>query len=200
MKTLNFFCLLACVIAALTGCASSPSHFYTLDATAKNDNTTPVMCAVLVGPVFIPAAVERPQFVVTTTANEVRIEEFNRWAAPLNENIARVLTLNLGRLLGTPRAATAPMPDFGPAYRVTLRIEQFDSVLGSGGKPGCIRLKAQWAIRSPDGKNLYSGGSDASEPLKGDSREAIAAAHSLALSKVSCDIAAAIRGAESVKN
>lgn len=186
--------------AVMAGCASAPSRFYTLDATAKSDNTTPVSCAVLVGPVFIPATVERPQFVVTTTANEVRIEEFNRWAAPLNENIARVVTLNLGRLLGTPRAATAPMPDFGPAYRVTLRIEQFDSLLGSGDKPSAIRLKAQWTIRSPDGKNLFTGGSDASEQLKGDSREAFAAAHSAALAKVCSDIAAAIRAAEAPKN
>lgn len=200
MKTLNQLFLLGCVAAALAGCASAPSRFYTLDATAKSDNTMPVSCAVLVGPVFIPAAVERPQFVVTTTANEVRIEEFNRWSAPLNENIARVVTLNLGRLLGTPRAATAPMPDFGPAYRVSLRVEQFDSVLGSGDKPAMVHLKAQWAIRSPDGKNLYSGGSDASETLKDDSREAFAAAHSLALAKVSCDIAAAIRMAETPKN
>jgi uncharacterized lipoprotein YmbA len=200
MKTLNQLFILGCVAGILAGCASAPSHFYTLDATAKSDNTTPVSCAVLVGPVFVPAAVERPQFVMTTTANEVQIEEFNRWAAPLNENIARVITLNLGRLLGTPRTATAPMPDFGPAYRITLRIEQFDSVLGSDGKPGCIHLKAQWAIRSPDGKNFYSGGSDASEALKGDSREAFAAAHSAALAKVSCDIAAAIRMAETPKN
>lgn len=200
MKTLNQLCLLGCVAAVLAGCASAPSRFYTLDATAKSDNATPVSCAVLVGPVFVPAAVERPQFVTTTAANEVRIEEFNRWAAPLNENIARVVALNLGRLLGTPRAATAPMPDFGPAYRVSLRVEQFDSVLGSGDKPAAIQLKAQWTIRSPDGKNLYSGGSDASEQVKSDSREAFAAAHSAALAKVCSDIAAAIRMAEAPKN
>jgi len=200
MKTLNQLLLLAGMAVILAGCASAPSRFYTLDATAKSDNTTPVSCAVLVGPVFIPATVERPQFVVTTTANEVQLDEFNRWAAPLNENIARVITLNLGRLLGTPRAATAPMPNFGPAYQVTLRVERFDSVLGENGKPAQIQLKVQWAVRSPDGKNFYSGGSDASEQLKGDSRSAFAAAHSLALAKVSSDIAAAIRMAESPKN
>lgn len=181
----------------MAGCASSPSRFYTLDATAKGDETAPVNCAVLVGPVFIPATVERPQFVVTTSANQVQIEEFNRWAAPLNDNIARVITLNLGKLLGTSRVATAPMPNLGPAYHITIRIEQFDSVLGDTGKPCCIHLKTQWAISSPDGKNLYSGGSDTSEQLKGDSQEAFAAGHSLALAKVSCDIAATIRMAES---
>jgi hypothetical protein len=55
-------------------------------------------------------------------------------------------------------------------------------------------------VRSPDGKNLYSGGSEAGEKLSSDSREAFAAAHSQALARICSDIAAAIRAAEAPKN
>ena len=35
----------------------------------------------------VPAVVDRPQFVVSTGANQVRLDEFNRWAAPLQDNL-----------------------------------------------------------------------------------------------------------------
>src|SRR5215472_1900713 len=111
----------------ISGCASKPAHFYSLDAAAAKDGAAPVDCAVLVGPVFIPSAADRPQFMVVTGPNRVEIDEFNRWNAPLNESVARVVSRDLALLLGTPRVATLPMPDLGPAYRVTLRLERFET-------------------------------------------------------------------------
>ena len=189
--------LIAGTIALLlTGCRSAPSKFYTLDATAQAGDASSLNCAVLVGPVFIPAAVDRPQFVVTAKANEVEVQEFNRWAAPLDENISRVVALNLGRLLGTSRAASAPLPDFGPAYRITLRVERFDCVAANGKIPGRVNLEVQWVIRNPDGRGMESGRSTAQEILADSTAEAFAAAQSQALAKVSCDLAAAIRVCE----
>src|SRR5215471_13635461 len=73
----TFFALIASV--ALVGCSTSkPSRFYSLSATASpGAGTTNV--AVLVGPVTIPAAVDRPQFVVQVADNRVEVDEFNRW-------------------------------------------------------------------------------------------------------------------------
>ena len=184
---------------AMAGCASAPSRFYTLNATAKSGADAPVPCAVLVGPVFIPAAVDRPQFVVSTATNSVDLEEFNRWAAPLGESVARVVSANLGLLLGTTRAASAPMPDFGPAYRVIIRIERFESAIGGGKMAGEALVDAVWTVRSPSGQSVDSGRTIAREPAPGSSFEALAAAHSRALAKVSMDIAASIRMAESEK-
>ena len=59
--------------------------------------------SVVVGPVSVPAVVDRPQIVVNTGPNQVRLEEFNRWASPLQNNIARVVADNLVAMLGTPR-------------------------------------------------------------------------------------------------
>ena len=89
--------------AVVAGCGSTPtSRFYSLSAatepTAPSSNLS-----IAVGPVSVPAVVDRPQIVVNVGPNQVRLEEFNRWAAPLQNNIARVVADNLVLMLGTPR-------------------------------------------------------------------------------------------------
>jgi uncharacterized lipoprotein YmbA len=197
-KPIQLF-FIGCVAAAMAGCSSAPSRFYTLNATAKGNGGSAVPCAVLVGPVFVPASVERPQFVVTTATNRVELEEFNRWAAPLGESIARVISTDLGVMLGTSRAASAPVPNFGPAYQVTIRIERFESALGGGKMAGEALVDAVWTIRNPSATSVDTGHTVAREPARGSDFEALAAAHSRALARVSSDIAVAIRMAETEK-
>ena len=48
-----------------------------------------------VGPITIPASVDRPQIVVAMSPNQVRLDEFNRWVSPLQNNIGRVVAENL---------------------------------------------------------------------------------------------------------
>lgn len=179
------------VVAA--GCASSPSRFYTLNSTAKGDGASAVNYAVVVGPVSVPAEVDRPQFTVQVAPNRVAVDEFNRWAAPLNDNIARVIADDLATLLGTPRVATGSLANFNPDYRVTLSIQKFESVPGKS-----VQIEAVWAVRKSAGSVSFSGRTVAAEPAPGDF-DALVAAHSRALAKVSSDIAAAIRSAAAVK-
>lgn len=193
MKYLKSLILIGGVAVLAAGCASSPSHFYTLDATAIRGDAPDASYAVIVGPVLMPAAVDRPQFVVTSAPNRVEVEEFNRWAAPLNDNIARVVAINLGAQLGTVRVASAPMPDFGPAYHVVIRIEQFESVIGQEKSDGRALLDARWAVTSPKGGNVVSGVFSMTEPSPGGSFDGLAAAHSRLLAKLSGSIAVAIR-------
>ncbi len=91
--------------AAACGCSTAPSRFYTLDATAVSDGTAPVSYPIMVGPVSVPAAVDRPEFVVETAPNRVEVDEFNRWAAPINDAVAQVVAGDLVKLLGTPNVA-----------------------------------------------------------------------------------------------
>ena len=104
----------ACALAALpTGCTTPPSHLYTLNQTAtvaaKSDANSSALY-VVVGPVSIPPSVDLPQIVVRTTPNEVRVDEFNRWAAPLQSNISHVVAGNLVTLLGTPASGYTSNP------------------------------------------------------------------------------------------
>ena len=75
---------IALAAAAAAGCGTTAtSRFYTLDSTTTASDGPPVRVAVLVGPVAVPASVDRPEMVVQVAPNQVDIDEFNRWAAPL---------------------------------------------------------------------------------------------------------------------
>jgi len=180
---------LAVVAAAASGCGTTaPSRFYTLDATAAADGAAPVATAIMVGPVSVPAAVDRPQFVVQAAPNRVEVDEFNRWAAPLNDSIAQAVAGDLVKLLGTPQVAAGPLANFAPAYRVTIEVQRFDSVPGQA-----ALLEAVWTVRRTADAVTRTGRTVARAPVQGGGFDALAAAHSRALAKMSGDIAAAIR-------
>jgi len=179
---------LALVPVAATSCGrSAMSRFYTLRSTAAADGSPAASYAVVVGPVSIPASVDRPEFVVQVAPNRVAVDEFNRWAAPLDDSIARAVAGDLEVLLGTPRVATAPATNFDPAYRVTIDVQRFESVAGQG-----VLVDAVWAVRGPKGR-LRSGRTVARETVQDKSFDGLAAAHSRALATLSSDIAVAIR-------
>jgi uncharacterized lipoprotein YmbA len=72
--------------------------------------------SISIGPVTLPATVDRPQMVVQTGPNQVWIDEFHRWASPLQNDIARVLVENIATLLGTPRASAFPQSTYRQIY------------------------------------------------------------------------------------
>jgi hypothetical protein len=179
---------IAFVAAAAAGCASAPARFYTLASTATADGAPAARYAVLVGPVTVPAAVDRSEFVVQVAPNRVDVDEFNLWAAPLNDGIARAVAGDLAVLLGTSDVAVAPLANFNPAYRVTINVQRFDSVQNEA-----VLIDAVWAVHQTAGGDTRSGRTVARETVQGASFDALAAAHSRALATVSVDIAAAIR-------
>ncbi len=186
---------IAFVAAAAAGCGTSATaRFYTLDSTATPEGAPAASYAVAVGPVSIPAAIDRPQLVVQVAPNRVALEEFNRWAAPLDDSIARAVAGDLAVLLGTPRVATAPAANFDPAYRVTIDVQRFESVPGER-----VLVEAMWTVRKSKGGETRSGRTVVREPVQGDGFDALAAAHSRALAKVSGDIAVAIRAEADTK-
>jgi len=191
---MKHFIVVLFLASLVAGCTSSPSRFYTLNSTATGDGAASSNVAIIVGPVSIPAEVDRPQFTVQVAPNRVAVDEFNRWAAPLSDNIARVVADNLAVLLGTPRVATLPAATFKSAYGVTLSVQRFESVPGKS-----VLVDVVWVVRQPSGGSTLSGRTIANEPVSGDSFDELAAAHSRALAKVSRDIAAAIRAEADLK-
>jgi len=180
---------LALAAMAAAGCGrSAPARFYTLNSTAIGSDAPTAHYAVLVGPVSVPAAVDRPQFVIQVAPNRVELEEFNRWVAPLSDAIARTVAGDLAVLLGTPNVAAAGISD--PAYRVTIDIQRFESIEGES-----VLIDAVWAVLPTAGGQSHSGRTIARETVQGPDFAAIPAAHSRALATVSGDIAAIIRAA-----
>jgi uncharacterized lipoprotein YmbA len=180
---------IALVVAGLAGCGTSaPTRFYTLDSTATPAGAPIVGGAVMVGPVSIPAAVDQAQFVVQVAPNRVEVDEFNRWAAPLNDGIARAVAGDLVVLLGAPDVATSQLANFNPDYQVTIDVQRFESVRGQ-----TVLVEAVWAVRKTATGETRSGRTVARENVQGEGFDALAAAHSRALTTLSGDIAAAIR-------
>jgi len=182
--------LIALVAVFAMGCGTTaPSRFYTLDSTATADAAPPARFGVVVGPVSIPAAVDRPEFVVQIAPNRVDVDQFNRWAAPLGDGIASVVAGNLVVLLGTPQVATGTLANFNPDYRVTINVQRFESVRAES-----AIVDALWTVQKIGGP-ARSGRTVAREAVQGEGFDALAAAHSRALATMSADIAAAIRAA-----
>ncbi|MEP7275911.1 MAG: PqiC family protein [Betaproteobacteria bacterium] len=178
-----------CVVAALAaGCASDPARFYTLSAVA-GPAVAPSKLSLAVGPVSVPAAVDRPQIVVSTSANQVALDEFNRWASPLQDSLSRVIAEDLVALLGTPRVTLYPQTSSADAdYRIQVEVRSFES------RPGKLAsLDAVWTVRrAKDGKS-ETGRTSAREPTADASYDALAAAHSRGIARLSGDIADAVR-------
>src|SRR5581483_10405837 len=117
---------------ALGACASAPARFYTLESTAQPAAATAAAhdLAVIVGPVTVPAGVDRPEMVVQVAPNRVDVDEFNRWATPLGDAIARAVAVDLSVLLATPNVAAAPLANFAADDRVTIDVQRFESIPG----------------------------------------------------------------------
>jgi uncharacterized lipoprotein YmbA len=190
--TPRFPAWIAAAAAALfiaAGCASSPpSRFYTLNG-ATPPARAPSNLAVAIGPVAIPAVVDRPQIVVTIGDNEVRLDEFNRWAAPLSDAIGLVVAENLAAALGSSQVtlssqATGSEPDF----RATIEVQRFES------RPGIhALLDAVYGVRRVRDGAAVSGRTTVTEAVPTGGYDALAAAHSRALARLGRDLAEAIR-------
>ncbi len=192
MKRIPWIALI-CVIAALSaGCASTPhSNFYTLSPALK-PAAAAADYSVSVGPVTVPTAVDRPQIVVRVGPNQVDIDEFNRWASPLQSDIARVVAENLTLMLGTPDVTVFPQSTVaGASYRVVISVVRFDSVPGSAAS-----IDALWTARRAKEDQSRMGRTALSVPTQGGGYAPLVAAHSLALEKLSEDVAEAIRSME----
>jgi uncharacterized lipoprotein YmbA len=174
-----------CAVVSLGACASTPpSRFYTLRA-LSTPGTTSSDVSIAVGPVTLPAAVDRPEIVVASGANELRLDEFNRWAGPLQEELCRVVAENLTTILHTPRVTQFPQTSSADAdYCVAIEVRRFDSALGKA-----ATLQAVWVVRDARGGKARTGRTEVSEPMRDNNYEALAAAHSRAAARLSQDIA-----------
>lgn len=178
------------------GCGrSQTARFYTL--TALTDPPTEGQAApaarsvaVGLGPIRLPAYLDRPQIVTRVSPNEVKFAEYHRWAAPLASNLASALEENLSTLLGSDLIALYPWKSTTPIdCRVEIEVSRFD------GKPGdSVLLESQWTVFSGDrGRVLGTKTSSLSEPVNAKGYEALVAAQSRALAALGREIAEVIR-------
>jgi len=179
--------LLALILTG--GCASSPpSRFYTLSSASTPAALPSSDLHVVVGPVSVPSAVDRPEIVVTRGPNEVWLDELNRWASPVRDEISRAVSENLVAILGTPHVTQSRTLSSDAAYRVRIEVQRFESAPGEA-----ATLDAVWSVRSPRQDKVKSGRTTVREPVQKQGYDVLAAAHSRTIEQLSRDIADALR-------
>jgi len=121
-------------VGALAGCVSlkrtPEARFFALRPVAalpaRPTPTDPGRDIVGVLPVSLPGLLERPQLVAWSGPGEVRIDEFLRWAEPLDASIQRVLGDDLETLLPSQRVVRAPWARSTPVRcRVRVALVRF---------------------------------------------------------------------------
>jgi len=144
-------------ILLLSGCASTPpTQFYVLEPVSRPAESSAHLEKRLIGigPVAIPALLERKQMVTRTENNGVQIAEFHQWAAPLKDNIAQVISYNLSTLQPDDIIRSYPWAAFGVVeYRVVIDIQRFDSQPGQS-----VNLEARWAIMNEKNHKILANG------------------------------------------
>jgi uncharacterized lipoprotein YmbA len=93
-------------------------------------------------PVRLPGHLERPQLVTWAGPGELRIDEYLRWAEPIDAGVTRTLAENLDALLLSHSVIRSPWPSaVTPSCRVRVALRVFG--LQEGGE---VRLEGRWAI------------------------------------------------------
>jgi uncharacterized protein len=190
----------SCAIAAaalslLAACSTTPAtRFYALEAVAAPQpsaaaRTGQAPATVAVRTIAVPAAIDRPQFVVRAGDSRVNLDEFNRWAGPLRDEIARVVAGNLAAELGGPVITVSSALPAASDLVVLLDVQRFDAKAGEG-----VEVDIVWiARRALDETPGRSGRSVVREPTGGEGYGALVGAYNRALARASRDIAAVVR-------
>lgn len=176
-----------------SACTSSPStNFYVLDSMSTQAGSqvkTGKSRMIGLGPVTLPALVERKQLITRTGANTIQIANLHQWAAPLKENITQTLAENLAKLLANDLIKAYPWSAYGEFdYRILIDIVRFDITRGQS-----VDLEANWAIMTEINHTLLTNGqSKISRSLTDTSYSGAVQALSSALDELSRQLAATL--------
>jgi len=166
-------------------------HYYTLTEipASSRQSTAAGALPVRLDRVTIPTELDRAQLVRRIDATRLQIVESDRWAAPLEDTIRRVLSDDLASRLPANMVANPNEPSVGEKRQsLSVDIQEFY------GDSNCkVTLRAAWVLKQPDSQSSH-GTEDAQIPADSDcsGAGAIPAAMSKALAQLSERIAAAV--------
>jgi uncharacterized lipoprotein YmbA len=171
-------------LALLGACASSPpARFYTLSETAPAGAPPAGVGTIVIGGVTIPGEIDRPQIVRRMGPNQLSLAELDRWAAPLDEMIRRVLLDDIAR-------RTPPPGPNQQQHAVSVDIHEFF------GDAGCnVTLRAVWTLKQPGDRGSGVARQSTEEirvPSSGSCPTTLAETMSVALGQLSDRIVAGV--------
>ncbi len=181
---------LAATTAVLAGCASPPSQFYTLSPTDDTAHTAPApnpSWLIELAPIDVPPQVAKAQFVVQTSDTQVRVLEERRWSSLPGDEIRRALSGDLAQQLGTIDVYGSPYPPGAPVYRVSVKVQRFESWPDSH-----ALIDAVWSVRSLATQTVMTCRSVFDEPVA-PGYDALVAGHRRAVEALSAAISSGVR-------
>jgi uncharacterized protein len=183
-------------VLAATGCATTPpTRFYVLRPLASPPSgeaprETGASLIVGVGPIDIPEYLDRPQIVTRGAEGAmVSLGEFDRWAEPLVDGMARVLRENLSALLSAERVSVLRSNEAGKMdFRVSIEVVRLDAAVTKA------VFEARWSIKNGAGATVVPVSRFAiATPMAEKTYEAAVLAESQALDAFSRELAEALR-------
>lgn len=152
---INFIFLIASfvLIVSIYGCGTSASNFFILtpDNDYKPTNTSAEShISIGIGDVELPDYLRKPQIATYSKNNEITFDEYNRWAEPLDENIARILIENLSAMIPTDNIYLFMWPKEDPnIFQISISIDRFGLLSDS-----TVVLNTRWSISGSNKKSL----------------------------------------------
>ena len=123
-----------------------PSRFFTLSPlprAAQDEGRDPRGLTFGLGPIQLPAYLDRNEIATRVSATEITSSPAERWAEPLKSDVTRALSQNLSALLNTDRIVLYPWASsLNIDYQIQIDVLRFERTAG-----GESQLTAQWAIR-----------------------------------------------------
>ena len=181
-------------VLMLSACGgrSKPAKFYTLQPVEQSSTgkSLPPYVTLAVGPVAIPAALDRAEIVTRDADNVLSFSDYNRWAGPLDTDIATVMAQNIATLLESDRITPFTLENlfFQPTHRVVIIINRYESQLARE-----FLIDATWSIKDLQSRKLLQiRNSTIRETLASADYEELVAAQSKALAALSKIIAEAV--------
>lgn len=175
----------------LAACGTTPPiQHYTLGPQAAAAGPPPAGLAapsLVVGPVSVPAAIDRLQMVRLIAGNRAEVADSHRWAATLKTEIARRVASELARRSAYTRSVGWPQASLAePDLTVPIDVQRFEAEDFER-----VSLEAVWTLRQA-GRDLASRRFSATEVLAAPTWEALAAAHGRLVDALARDIAGAL--------
>lgn len=182
--------LLVALALLVLACASGPqTRFYRLMHPHELSVGEPVSSAeeqvVGVGPIIVPAYLDRPQIVSSAGGHEIQLAESHQWVQPLRDAVEWFLVEDLRRRVTGGRVVAHPWRRSEQVERqVEIELIRFE------GRPGgeCL-VQARWLIRRTGG-DVSQQLTEIREPSAGNDWEGVVSGLSRALERLGEEVSA----------
>ena len=196
--------LLALACICISGCVRvgqqqlEPWRLFTLNPLSEPEaeqasattSEPAVRLAIGVGPVHVPGYLDQDQIVTRTTEHSIALSENDRWAEPLEDNMANALAHDLSLRLQADGITVHTWPgQQRPSYQVEIDVLSFEADTA-----GTAHLAARWFLREVTSRQTIAEREiRLTAPGEGISTEQSVVSLSTVLGKFSGGIASAIR-------